>query len=117
MTDDKIVRLLTVLNAISSRAPIDDSELIATERPPKLNRKRVVLVGERSETPTPTRTPGTEGTPSQEVDSAFVVESVEEGKTAEGKNTPFIYSARRLTAEVQLVVIFMTYTSDLTRNC
>jgi hypothetical protein len=76
--DDITVRLLTVLNAVNSKRPIDGLELSASERPAKLNRKKAVVMSERTDVPSNTEiAPGAEKIP-DELKEMFAIEKMEE---------------------------------------
>jgi len=78
MIDDTTVRLLTVLNAVSSKRPIEESEINAAERPVKLNRKKATLQGGQAEPAIAGAEEACEG-----LNAAFVLEDREDLEAAD----------------------------------
>src|ERR1700753_4124727 len=100
VVDETTLRLLTVLNAVSSKRPLDDLEISSSERPAKLNRKKVATVDENTKNPrTAELVSGTEGLP-DELNYAFTVEKAEDGEATECKLLSVCY--HRATAQPKL---------------
>ena len=110
MVDETTVRLLTVLNAVNSKRPLDDWDVPASERPAKLNRKKVAIA---DSIPDSSQTTPDARQSLDEVNKTFIVESGEADEN-ERKRIHSHPSLRNILNMEQLLPILSFYTLEQT---
>ena len=78
--DDITVRLLTVLNAVNSKRPVDDLETSVSERPAKLNKKKAVVLSDDPESNANGKTAAGPESVHDQLNEVFSVENAEDGE-------------------------------------